>query len=243
MILLPTGYSRGPEIISQDPIKRQSFLWNMHGSDIPNPAELTLYLTKQKSNQVILAVKSFQGDPLFLAGHLRSRVIRPLPFSPGSSLLSNYISFSVWLHWVFITACGLSLVSVSRGYSSLRCSGFPLWWLLLLWSMGSRHTGFSSCGSQALVDRLYSCGTWAQFLQGMWYLPRLGINLEYPALTGRFLTTGPPGKSLTFFKILQQPVLSLTRQPQQWLSFFLKCSFSLGLQISEQAPFPPKIFC
>ena len=46
MILLATGYSRGPEIISQDPFKRQSFLWNMHGSDIPNPAELTLYLTK-----------------------------------------------------------------------------------------------------------------------------------------------------------------------------------------------------
>ena len=156
MTLLPTRYSGGPEIISQDPIKRQSFLWNMRGSDIPNPAELTLYLTKQRSNQVVLLVKSFQGDPLFLAGHLRSSVLRPLPISPGSSLLSNYISFSFWLHWVFVAVCRLSLIAASGGYSSLRCSGFPLWRLLSLWSMGSRHTGFSSCGSRALVGSLYS---------------------------------------------------------------------------------------
>ena len=30
--------------------------------------------------------------------------------------------------------------------SSLWCTGFSLWWLLLLWSMGSRQVGFSSCG-------------------------------------------------------------------------------------------------
>ena len=54
-----------------------------------------------------------------------------------------------WLHWVFIAAHGLSLVAASRGYSSLRCTGFSLWWLLLLWSTGSRRTGFSSCGSRA----------------------------------------------------------------------------------------------
>ena len=47
-----------------------------------------------------------------------------------------------WLHWVFIAACGLSLVAVSRGYSSLRCEGS-------LRSMGSKCTGFSSCGSRA----------------------------------------------------------------------------------------------
>ena len=28
-----------------------------------------------------------------------------------------------WLHWVFIAACGLSLVAASGGYSSLRCGG------------------------------------------------------------------------------------------------------------------------
>ena len=63
-----------------------------------------------------------------------------------------------WLHRVFISAHGLSLVAVSGGYSSLRCAGFSLWWLLLLQSMGSRLTGFSSCGSRALERRLSSCG-------------------------------------------------------------------------------------
>ena len=44
---------------------------------------------------------------------------------------------------------GFPLVVASGGYSSLRCVGFSLWWLLLLRSTGSRHAGFSSCGTQA----------------------------------------------------------------------------------------------
>ena len=55
-----------------------------------------------------------------------------------------------WLCWVFVAASGLSLVAVSRGYSSLWCADLPLWCLLLLQSMGSRCTGFSSCGVRAL---------------------------------------------------------------------------------------------
>ena len=51
--------------------------------------------------------------------------------------------------WVFVAARGLSLVAASRGYSSLRCAGFSLRWLLLLQSMGSRRAGFSSCGMWA----------------------------------------------------------------------------------------------
>ena len=45
--------------------------------------------------------------------------------------------------------CRLSLVVASGGYSSLRCAGFSLLWLLLLRSTGSRHVGFSSCGTRA----------------------------------------------------------------------------------------------
>ena len=52
-----------------------------------------------------------------------------------------------WLHWIFVAVRGISLVAASRGYSSLRCTGFSLQWLLLLRSTGSRLTGFSSCGS------------------------------------------------------------------------------------------------
>ena len=69
--------------------------------------------------------------------------------------------FFIWLHWVFIAARGLSLVAASGGYSSLRCAGFSLQWLLLLRSTGSRHTGFSTCGSWALELRLSSCGVQA----------------------------------------------------------------------------------
>ena len=50
----------------------------------------------------------------------------------------------LWLRWVFVAARGLSLAAASTGYSSLRCAGFSLWWLLLLWSTGSRRKGFSS---------------------------------------------------------------------------------------------------
>ena len=35
-----------------------------------------------------------------------------------------------WLCWVFVAERGLSLVAASGGYSSLRCTGFSLSWLL-----------------------------------------------------------------------------------------------------------------
>ena len=56
--------------------------------------------------------------------------------------------FFLWLHWVFVAVCGLSLLVVNGGYSSLWCTGFSLRWLLL-WSTGSRLVGFSSCGTRA----------------------------------------------------------------------------------------------
>ena len=70
-------------------------------------------------------------------------------------LISLFIYF--WLRWVFIAVHGLSLVAVSAGYFSLRCVSFSLRWLLLLWSMGSRCTGFSSCGSALVVAHGLSC--------------------------------------------------------------------------------------
>ena len=55
-----------------------------------------------------------------------------------------------WLCWVFVAAHGLSLIALSEGYSLLWCVGFS-WWLLVLWSMGSRRVGFSSCSTRALL--------------------------------------------------------------------------------------------
>ena len=54
-----------------------------------------------------------------------------------------------WLHWVFVAARRLSLAAASRGYS--------LWWLLLLWSTGSRAHGLQSLqftGSRARAQLL-----------------------------------------------------------------------------------------
>ena len=80
--------------------------------------------------------------------------------------LINLFIIYFWLHWVFVAVHGLSLVAGSRGYSSLQCTGLSLRWRLLLWSTGSRHVGFSRCGTQdqqlwlmAPERRLSSCGT------------------------------------------------------------------------------------
>ena len=94
-----------------------------------------------------------------------------------------FFFFFFWLCWIFVAAHGLSVVALSEGYSSLRCAGFSLQWLLLLRSTGFRRVGFSSCGTRA------------QLLRGMWDLPGPGIEPMSPALAGGFLTTAPPGKS------------------------------------------------
>ena len=77
------------------------------------------------------------------------------------------------------SSCG---ATVRGGCSLLRCRGFSLPGLLLLQSMDSRHSGFSSCGTQASL------------LRGVWDLPGTGIKLVSPALKGGFFITGPPGK-------------------------------------------------
>ena len=70
------------------------------------------------------------------------------PFTVFLFLIYFFLIY-FWLHWVFVAACGLSLVAASGGHSSLQCVGFSSRWLLLLRSMGSRSVGFSSCGMWA----------------------------------------------------------------------------------------------
>ena len=82
------------------------------------------------------------------------------------SRLLRILFIYFWLCWVFVAARGLSLVAASGVSSSLRCAGFSLRWLLLLWSMGSRHTGFSSCRTQ--VQQLWLAGSRAQ-AQYLWH--------------------------------------------------------------------------
>ena len=80
-----------------------------------------------------------------------------VPFSPHPLQHSLSVGF-FWLLWIFVAVHRLPLVAASGGYSSLRCAGFSLWWLLLLWSMGCKYEVFSSCGSRALERRLSICG-------------------------------------------------------------------------------------
>ena len=65
-------------------------------------------------------------------------------------LINSFILFIYyfWLRWVFVAVRGLSLVAVSGAYSLLRCTGFSLQWLLLLWSTGS-----------VVVAHRFSCST------------------------------------------------------------------------------------
>ena len=75
---------------------------------------------------------------------------------------------------------------VNGGYSPVALLGFLIAVTSLV-ALGC--VGFSSCGAQALL------------VQGMWNLPGPGVEPVSPALPDRFLTTGPPGKSILCFKI------------------------------------------
>ena len=101
---------------------------------------------------------------------------------------------------------GLKLNIVSRGLLSScgawasHCSGFSCGAQALgtQASVTAAH-GFNSCSSWPVKHRISSCDAQAQLLCGMWNLPRPGIKLLPPALAGRFLITGPPGKSDRIF--------------------------------------------
>ena len=56
------------------------------------------------------------------------------PFLPRPCIMLSFFFFLIylWLHWVFVAVCGLSLVVASGGYSLLWCSGFSLQWLLFV---------------------------------------------------------------------------------------------------------------
>ena len=109
----------------------------------------------------------------------------------------HHILFFFWLPWVFIAACRLSLVAVSRGYSLLWCISFSWRWLLLLWSTGSRLMGLSRCSTQALraLHQPSSFGAWPLVARCLWNLPEPEIEPMFPVLAGRFLSTVPPEES------------------------------------------------
>ena len=64
-------------------------------------------------------------------------------------------------------------------------------------AQASHHCGFSCCRAWGLGHGLSSRSTRAKLLCSMWDLRRTGMEPKSPELAGRFLTTGPPGKSCT----------------------------------------------
>ena len=103
--------------------------------------------------------------------------------------------------YLFIFGCvgslllhaGFSLVAASGGYSSVRCVGFSLRWLLLLQSTGSRVQGLQylqHTGSVAVAHRLQSTGSVAM-VHGFSCSATCGIFLDQssntcpPSLSGK----------------------------------------------------------
>ena len=116
--------------------------------------------------------------------------------------------------WAF-SGCG---EQGSRRYSSLRCTGFSLWWLPLWLPSGSRCKVLSSVAPK-LECWLSSCGAWAELLCCTWDLPRSGIEPLSPALAVGVLTTRPPEKPYFFFLFIMCTHTILIG-PRKW--YYLK---------------------
>ena len=71
--------------------------------------------------------------------------------------MAYFVFFGIffWLHWVFVTACGLSLVAVS---------GAPF-----CCARASRHGGFSCCGAWSLGHASFS-GWWLECFIAPWHV-------------------------------------------------------------------------
>ena len=70
------------------------------------------------------------------AENIEQELLEPLRVTVLEGVLFRYNFISFWLPWVFFAACRLSLLVASRACALVGWLGFPLWWLLLLWSAG-----------------------------------------------------------------------------------------------------------
>ena len=102
------------------------------------------------------------------------------------AILIFFLLIYLWLCWVFVSVCGLSLVGGEWGPLFIAARG-PL---TVVASLVAEH--------RLQTRRLRNCGSRAQLLRGMWDLPRPGLEPVSPALAGRLSTTAPPGKPQPF---------------------------------------------
>ena len=118
-------------------------------------------------------------------------------------LIRGCFGFYSFVIYLFIVATGL--LCCTRAFSSHSEQGL----LPSCGALASHCCGFSCCRAQAPGCTGFSrCGMKAQLLcrTGKWDLPGPGIEPGFPAMTGGFLTTGPPGKPLAL-------ILTLTINP------------------------------
>ena len=100
--------------------------------------------------------------------------------------LKFYLCVPLFLFLVALGLCGCGWAFSSCGEWALPSSCGA--WASLL-------GGFSCCGVWLLSVGDRSCAARTELLRGKWNLPRPETKPVFPALAGRFLTTGPPGKS------------------------------------------------
>ena len=116
-------------------------------------------LLKSHCHQRITASSSVLGDAILLEAAL-------------APVLLCYLL----LRRVFFAACGLSLVMVSRGYSSLRCPGFSLLWLLLLQSTGPRAHRLQQMRRAGSVAPRHAGSSWTRDLTRVSRIDRWVLN-------------------------------------------------------------------
>ena len=112
----------------------------------------------------------------------------------------HYFFFFFFLNYLFMVCtgayCCLRTFSSCAEQELLLVAVCGL--LIGVASLVAEHDLLGRQASVVVASELSSCGTWALLPRGTWNLPRPGIEPVSPALAGRFLTSGPPGKSYSF---------------------------------------------
>ena len=145
---------------------------------------------------------------------------------PSLVPFSKFYLFYFWLCWVFVAACGLSPVAESRGYALVAVCRL----LTIVAPLVSEHR-LQSVGSVAVHGLSYPSAP-----------PGPGIEPLSPALAGRLLTTGPPGKSYHVPFLIQvltstpssfPPITEDTGTAWVLSSFAITCSASTSPEVSD----------
>ena len=133
------------------------------------------------------------------------------------SFFFNFL-FIIYLLFLFLAVLGLCFCV--RAFSS--CGK---WGPLFIAVRGLLTIAASLVAEHRLeTHRLSSCGSRAQFLRGMWDLPRPWLEPVSPALAGRFSTTAPPGKP--------QPCTFLNKVHIHKKNFFCNSNNQLEIRVN-----------